>query len=194
VREAEVEGEVLRRFAAGDDAAFSAVYRRYSGPMFTVALRTLGRREWAAEAVQQAFLQAWRAAGSFNADADIAPWLFTITHRAAVDVWRRERQHGLVGADDQVVEGVVAGPSLDSAWEAWQVRLAVQELPETERDVVRLAYLEDLTHGETATRLGIPVGTVKSRSHRAHARLRALLSHLAPEQTGAPEQDGEVNR
>jgi len=84
-----VDQEVVRRFAAGDDAAFSEIYRAYSGPMFTIALRTLGRRDTAADAVQQAFVQAWKAAASFAPEADVAPWLFTITRRTAIDLWRK---------------------------------------------------------------------------------------------------------
>jgi len=74
-----VDQEVVRRFAAGDDAAFSEIYRAYSGPMFSIALRTLGRHDTAADAVQQAFVQAWKASASFAPEADVAPWLFTIT-------------------------------------------------------------------------------------------------------------------
>jgi RNA polymerase sigma-70 factor (ECF subfamily) len=82
----------VRRFAAGDDAAFSEIYRAYSGPMFSIALRTLGRHDTAADAVQQAFVQAWKASASFAPEADVAPWLFTITRRTAIDLWRRERR------------------------------------------------------------------------------------------------------
>jgi RNA polymerase sigma-70 factor (ECF subfamily) len=173
-----VDDEVLRGFTAGDDAAFAQVYRRYCGPMFAIALATVGRRDLAADVVQQAFIQAWRAAASYSAESDIAPWLFTITRRAAIDLWRRERRHVLAADDCQAVDEAVPGPCIDAAWEAWQVRQALDELPAAEREVVHLAYVEDLTQEQTADRLGIPVGTVKSRSHRAHHRLRELLSHL----------------
>lgn len=176
-----VDAEVLHRFAAGDDAAFTQIYRRYCGPMFAIALATVGRRDLAADVVQQAFIQAWRAAASYRPQSDIAPWLFTITRRAAIDLWRRERRHVVAGLDDHAVDEAVPGPSVEAAWDAWQVRQALDELPPAERDVVRLAYVEDLTHEQTADRLGIPIGTVKSRSHRAHHRLRGLLSHVRDE-------------
>lgn len=172
-----VDQEVVRRFAAGDDAAFGEIYRAYSGAMFSIALRTLGRRDTAADAVQQAFVQAWKAAASFTPEADVGPWLFTITRRTAIDLWRRERRDVLTD-DDNVVDAVVAGPSLESTWEAWEVRCALEALPEDERDVVRLHYIDGLTQTEAATRLGVPVGTVKSRSHRAHRRLGQLLAHV----------------
>lgn len=92
-----IDPEVMRGFCAGDEAAFSEIYRRVSGPMFTVSLAIAGCRDLAADAVQQAFIQAWRAAGSYSADTDMTPWLFSITRRASIDLWRRERRHLLAG-------------------------------------------------------------------------------------------------
>jgi RNA polymerase sigma-70 factor (ECF subfamily) len=69
-------------------------------------------------------------------------------------------------------------PGLETAWEVFEVRAALDRLPDAERVVVQLSHLEGLTHVEIADRLGIPVGTVKSRSHRAHQRLATLLSHV----------------
>lgn len=175
------ETDVLRRFAAGDESAFAEVYERYARPMYTVAMQVLGRPELAADAVQQAFVQAWRAAGSYSPDADIAPWLFTITRRAAIDAWRKERRHVVMDVDE-LAEPSVPGPSLEAQWEAWEVRQALDELPADEREVVRLAYVDGLTQSETADRLAIPIGTVKSRTHRAHRRLGTLLAHLAPDE------------
>ncbi len=103
-----VDQEVVRRFAAGDDAAFSEFYRAYSGPMFCIALRTLGRRDTAADAVQQAFVQAWKAAASFAPEADVAPWLLTITRRTAIDLWRKERRDVLTD-DDGVFDEATPG-------------------------------------------------------------------------------------
>jgi RNA polymerase sigma-70 factor (ECF subfamily) len=179
------EADVLRRFAAGDESAFSEVYDRYARPMYSVAMQVVGRRELAADAVQQAFVQAWRAAGSYDPEADIAPWLFTITRRAAIDAWRKERRHVVVDTD-QLDEPSVEGPSLEAQWEAWQVRQALDELPPEEQEVVRMAYVDGLTQSETAERLAIPIGTVKSRTHRAHRRLGTLLAHLDPRAAPTP--------
>ena len=68
--------------------------------------------------------------------------------------------------------------SLEATWEAWQVRLALDQLPAEERQVVRLSWFDGLAHPEIADRLGVPVGTVKSRSHRAHRRLAELFAHV----------------
>jgi RNA polymerase sigma factor (sigma-70 family) len=77
--------------------------------MFTVALQVVGRPELAADAVQQAFVQAWRAAPSYAAESDIAPWLFTITRRAAIDAWRKERRHAVVDLPEGLADPARTG-------------------------------------------------------------------------------------
>ena len=69
-------------------------------------------------------------------------------------------------------------PGIEHAWQAWEIRLALDELPVDERAVVRMSHFEEMTHREIAEVLAIPVGTVKSRSHRAHRRLAARWAHL----------------
>lgn len=176
--------EVVERFRHGDEDAVRQVYREYARLVYTVALRTLQHRELAEEAAQQAFVQAWRAAAAFDADRPLGPWLATIARRAAIDIQRREARRAATVLDD-VPTGhralVTLPPSVDSVHEAWAVREAVDALPAEEHDVVRLQHLEGYTHGEIAERLGVPVGTVKSRSFRAHKRLAAHLGHLRGE-------------
>src|SRR4029453_17357933 len=86
-------GSVGERFRAGDEAALAEVFDEYAGPMLAVASHMLSDRRLAEEAVQQAFVQAWRAASSFEPDRPLGPWLRAIVRRTAVDVWRRERRH-----------------------------------------------------------------------------------------------------
>lgn len=168
--------DVVRRFMAGDQGAVRELYRRYARPMFAVAFNTLSDAGLAEEAVQQAFLQAWRAAPTFDVQRSIAPWLYTITRRVAIDVYRRERRHsGQEALEKDVAE---LPPGFETAWTVWEVRKALEEMPRDERTVLEATHYLGLTHDETAQRLGIPIGTVKSRSHRAHRRLAALLAHL----------------
>jgi RNA polymerase sigma-70 factor (ECF subfamily) len=169
----------LARFRAGDEAAVRAVFREYGGLVFAVALRTLGSRQLAEEATQETFVKAWRAASSFDSTREIGPWLATIARRAAIDLHRREARRPVVNVDDVVDSTVVDLPlGVDRAYDVWAVRQAIEELPPEERDVVRLQHLEELSQSEVAERLGIPVGTVKSRSFRAHRALAARLGHL----------------
>jgi RNA polymerase sigma-70 factor, ECF subfamily len=83
----------MRRFGTGDPEAVRELYERYGRAVFTVAFRSLNDRGLAEEAVQQTFLQAWRAAGTFDPERDPAPWLYAIARRVAVDLYRRERRH-----------------------------------------------------------------------------------------------------
>ncbi|WP_405064501.1 sigma-70 family RNA polymerase sigma factor [Kribbella sp. NBC_01505] len=174
---------VGERFQSGDESVLTELYRRYSGPMFATALSLLGDRELAADAVQRAFLQAWQGASRFDPSRELQPWLYAITRRAAIDVYRRARRTaGQVSLDANTWVGetvlVTEGPSFDTAWQVWQVRQALEELPADERHVLQLAYFEGCTQTEIAARLDLPLGTVKSRTHRAQRRLAALLSHL----------------
>ncbi len=171
----------------GEEDAVRALYDRYGGLVFTVALRVLGDRQRAEDVTQHTFLQAWRNAESFEPGRDFAPWLATIARRAAIDVLRAERRRPatpLDSADAGDSSLVALPPSAEQIETVWSVRAAIESLDPDERDVVRLQHLEGCTHAQIAERLGVAVGTVKSRSHRAHRRLANRLAHLRPDDPG----------
>jgi RNA polymerase sigma-70 factor (ECF subfamily) len=168
----------MQRFAAGDPDAVRELYTRYGKAVYTVASSSLRDRGLAEEAVQLTFLQAWRSAGSFDAERDPAPWLYAIARRTAVDVYRRERRHLGRQSLDTAAGMAVLPESFERTWEAWQIRLALEQMPETQRAIIEALHFLGFTHEETAERLGLPIGTVKSRSHRAYKRLASLLDHL----------------
>jgi RNA polymerase sigma-70 factor, ECF subfamily len=172
-----LDRELLERFRAGEVAALGAVYDRYSRAVWSVAMSVLGHRTLAEDATQESFLRAWRAAASYDPDRELAPWLFTIARRTAVDIHRREARP-TQGGHGEEQDVVVRMPGIEQAYQAWEVRNALQELPPDEREVVRMSHFEELSHREIADALDIPVGTVKSRSHRAHRRLAGRLAHL----------------
>jgi RNA polymerase sigma-70 factor, ECF subfamily len=165
------------RFAAGDPEVLRAIHARYSGPMLTAALHLLGgERNLAEEAVQTALLKAWRAAPTFDGSRALAPWLYAIVRRCAIDIRRHERRHYTERIDTPGRDHVVAVPDEhEAAWDAWVVREALNELPADEHTVLHLTYFGGMTQREIAEALDIPLGTVKSRSARAHARLRTLV-------------------
>lgn len=169
---------VEERFTAGDDTALGEVFDAYAGPMLGVATTLLGDRRLAEEAVQQAFVQAWRAAATFDPTRPLGPWLRSIVRRTAVDVWRRERRHQARNIDDVAPLDlpVVEPPSIGDIADVWALRAAIDALPTASRDVVRLAHQEQLTQPEIAERLGVPLGTVKSRTHAAYRQLAAALA------------------
>ncbi len=168
-------------FRDGEPDAVRAVYRDYAGLVFAVALKALGSRHLAEEATQQTFVKAWRAAEGFDTARELGPWLATIARRTAIDIHRREARRPTAPLDD-VAPGdpnVVELPvGVERSYEVAEVRAAIDTLPPDEREIVRLQHLEELTHTEVAARLGVPVGTVKSRSFRAHKRLAGMLGHL----------------
>lgn len=175
---------MAERFRDGDADAVGAVYREYGRLVYSVAHKVLGDKTLAEDASQQAFVQAWKAAASYDPQRELGPWLATIARRAAIDVHRRESRRSALALDD-VAPGhpavVTLPPSAEQAYDVWEVRRAVDELPPEERDVVRLQHLDGLTHAEVAARLDVPVGTVKSRSFRAHKRLAGRLGYLREE-------------
>jgi RNA polymerase sigma factor (sigma-70 family) len=176
-----VDRQVRARFRDGDPDAVRLVYRSYGGLVYAVAYRVLGNAGLAEEATQQAFVKAWRAAGSLDDSREMGPWLATIARRVAIDVFRSEARRSA----DPLESVAPADPALvsqpqsaESAYDVWEVRQAVTELPADEREIVRLQHFEGFTHTEIAARLALPAGTVKSRSFRAHKRLAAQLGHL----------------
>jgi RNA polymerase sigma-70 factor (ECF subfamily) len=176
-----VDQAVLAAFRRGEASGVRALYREYGGLVYAVAHRVLGRHELAEEAAQQTFVRAWQAADRIDVDRDPAPWLATIAKRAAIDVYRREARRPAnalndVAADDPAL--VSLPPDLDALDAVWHVRRAIDALPLEEATIVRLQHLDGLTHNEISEALGIALGTVKSRSHRAHRKLAALLGHL----------------
>lgn len=169
--------DLARRFAAGDPDALREIYERFAGPVFSVARSRLSDREQAEEAVQETFVKAWQAAGSFDVTRAFGPWLYQIARRTAVDLLRREaRRPATTALADEMSAG--EGPTLDDAWQRWEVRCALQDLSREDHELLRMTHYVRLSRAEIAQRLGIPVGTVKSRLHRAHRRLAARLSHL----------------
>jgi len=164
-------------FRDGGGEGVGLVYHRHGAEVLAVTRRVLRDGALAEDAAQDAFLKAWAAAPTFDASRPVAPWLRTIARRTAIDVQRREhhRRGARAIADDDLT---VSPPSPVRAWEAGQVRAAVRRLPADERAVVGLQHFAGLSHREIAERLDLPLGTVKSRSHRAHRRLAGALAHL----------------
>jgi RNA polymerase sigma factor (sigma-70 family) len=176
-----IDARLRARFRAGDPEAVRAVYSAYGRLVYAVAYPILRDRGLCEEATQQTFLKAWRAAGSIDPGRELGPWLSTIAKRVSIDIYRRETHRAAgpleaVPADDPRL--VLPAVTVEETYDLWEVRRAVSLLPDDEREVIRAQHFEGLTHAQIATRLGIPVGTVKSRSFRAHRRLASELGHL----------------
>ena len=174
------DGELIRRVADGDRDAFDELYRRYARPVLGLALRRLGDRGRAEDAVQEVFASVWRSADSYRPERGAgAPWLYTIARNAIVDGLRRTPEPATETPERAADE---PGPAdhAESTWVAWRVHRALEELPEHERPVIDLAYYGGLSQSEIADFLHLPLGTVKTRTRSALARLAdALEGELA---------------
>jgi RNA polymerase sigma-70 factor (ECF subfamily) len=170
----------LQRFRDKDPDALGEVYDRYRRAVWSVAMSVTRADHLAQEAVQEIFIRAWNAAASYDPSRDLGPWLMTIARHASLDLVRRELRPTR-GGHEAETDVVVEEPGIDQAWVSWEIQEALGRLTADEREIVRLSFFEDLTHAQVAERLGVPIGTVKSRSHRAHRRLAEFLVHLRDE-------------
>ena len=169
------DGQLIQRVGAGDAGAFELLYRRYARPVFGLALRRLGDRMRAEDAVQETFAAIWRSARTYRPERGPgAPWLYAVARNAIVD---RARSHSEAIAEAAETPSLELGPHerAEEAYVSWRVHRALEDLPRNERDVVELAYYGGLSQSEVANFLGIPLGTVKTRTRAALGRLAGLL-------------------
>ncbi|MGX7826470.1 RNA polymerase sigma factor [Actinokineospora sp. 24-640] len=180
VREIGDDIEFRRRFARGEVSAMKTIHDTYAHRMFAVAHHVLGDHHLAADAVQQALLQSWRAAAAFDPERPLAPWLYTITRRTAIDMHRKHTDRNRVQPHESAHLDSATRHDDEAPWLAWQIRTALAALPITDQQLIQLAYYNHFTHAEISAHLGLPMGTVKSRLHRAQRKLQVTLDHLRP--------------
>ena len=168
---------LLDLVARSDDDALAELYDRYGRSAYALALRVLRDPALAQDAVQDAFLTAWRTAPSFDRRRGApATWLMTLVHRRAVDVVRREdRRRASPLEDAPVASGDATDEAVELRDERLRVRAALDVLTPAEREALELAYYGGLSQSEIAERLGVPLGTVKSRMFAGLAKLRDEL-------------------
>ena len=170
------DGDLLQRIADGDTRAFETLYQRFARPVLGLALRLLRDRGRAEDAVQETFAAIWRSAGSYRPERGPgAPWLYAVARNAIVDRARARRDTTFAEPPDQASADAGPGERAESSYVSWRVHRAVQELPANEREVLELAYWGNLSQSEIASFLGIPLGTVKTRTRTGLGRLADLL-------------------
>jgi len=216
------DARLAARIAAGEERAFVIAYDRHAGFVFGSVARFLGDREAAAEVVQDAFVTLWRRARQFDArSGSLLTWLLAIARHRAIDRLRadgRRPSRDAIRLDAVTSEGgsggSVANPEVPPAliadaatdplqvatrrWAQSVVRTGIAQLPDNERQVILLGYAEDLSQAEIAERLEWPLGTVKSRTRRAMAQLRASLGPVVeltePKSSQASTRAGSRDR
>lgn len=180
------DGALLRQVAQGDQEAFASLYDRYGAAALGLAIKICSDRALAEDVVQEAFVSMWQRASRFDpARGSVPSYLFATVHNKAVDAIRHEesvrrRELGELPADpgaETVVEAAWLGVRRSA------VRSAVARLSAPQREALELAYFEGLTYSEVAKKLGIPLGTAKTRLRDGMIRLRTLLSDLVGEES-----------
>lgn len=177
--------------ARGDEDALAELYDRVGRIAYGLALRILRDDRHAEDAVQEAFLQVWRSATTFRPErAKASTWILTLVHRRAVDLVRREERRQADPLTDDTPVGVAAEATDEAAWlrfERERIQSALKQLPDVQRETLELAYYGGYSQSELADRLGVPLGTIKSRMFAGLARLRELLDDSAQEGSWKPE-------
>jgi len=174
--DARTDAELLGLIAGGDRAAFEELYRRYARSVLGIALRRIGDRGRAEDATQDTFTSIWRSASRYDPSRGrAAPWLYTVARNAIVDGLRRRPDPTV--ADPPDVPAGEPGPAdaAESEWVSWRVHRALEMLPGHERSLVELAYWSGMSQSEIAEYVGLPLGTVKTRTRAALARLAVEL-------------------
>lgn len=177
------DAELLARHVAGDPDAFGVLVRRHRDRLWAVALRTLGDREEAADALQDAFISAFRRAESFRGDAAFTTWMHRIVVNACLDRVRRRKARPaepLPEDEDRMEElgETIAQDPAETVEQRSVVLKALRTLPEPQRNALVLVDMEGYPVEEAAKILGCAVGTIKSRCARGRAKLLPLLRHL----------------
>lgn len=171
--------EFVERIAArGDRAAFAALFEHYA-PRVKGYLARLGLEPGRAEDLSQEVMVAvWRKAGSFDRrKATVSTWIFRIARNRRIDLFRRDKTAALDPADPGLIPEPLPRPDagLEVGQREVQVAAALADLPPEQREMVRAAFYEDLSHSEIAERFGLALGTVKSRLRLAFDKLRTRL-------------------
>jgi RNA polymerase sigma-70 factor (ECF subfamily) len=170
------DAELLARVGERDREAFEILYGRYVRPVFGLALRRLGDRGHAEDAVQEAFAAIWRSASTYRPERGAAGgWLYTVARNAIVD--RLRRNGPAFDAELPELASAEPGPAqrAEDSDVAWRVHRALEELQPREREVIELAYWSGMSQSEVAQYLHLPLGTVKTRTRSALARLASML-------------------
>ncbi|HKK07219.1 MAG TPA: sigma-70 family RNA polymerase sigma factor [Gammaproteobacteria bacterium] len=181
VTETDDGANLLSRIAAGNEAALTRFYRDYHGRVYAFALRRLGNPTDAAEVVNEVMMEVWRHAHRYEGRAKVQTWLLGICHHKVIDLMRRRGRHAGEALEEDLPDPqeTSAVDALAGAQDAQMVRRCLDELSDAHRQVVHLAFFEELSYSEIATIVACPEGTVKTRMFHAKQKLKHCLAGLA---------------
>jgi len=189
--------DLLMAFVGGDQSAFDQLVDRYARRVYAICLRYFGNPPDAEDAAQEAFVTLYRRAGTFTGAARFSTWMYRVATNACNDLARkRARRPQTVTRGDTAGLAPTPAPDLLANRElGMELEAALAALEPEYRELILLHDVSGFRYADIAARLGVPVGTVKSRIHRGHARLAAALSHLRGEPSASlPPQTHEGSR
>ena len=183
-----LDQEMIARIGRRDQSAFSPVYDRLSGPLYSLAMKMLGDPAEAQDALQDVFLQIWSRAATYDPEqSSVFSWAVLLTRSRVIDRLRARgrRSRVVVASTEETPPAEADASTVESAADtvekndaAARVRDVLKNLPSEQRDAIELAFFEDLSHHEIAARLEQPLGTVKARIRRGLLKLRERLNNL----------------
>lgn len=170
---------LVRRIARGEQGALDELYERFAPGLLAYLNQRLSDSRLAEEVLQDVMLAAWNSAGRFRGECQVRTWLLAIARNRAINAYHRQiapRQADLPWEDAETQAHLAAGSrSTEASLAATDLRQALETLPDELRETLELVFFHGLSMEDTGRVLGAPLGTVKSRLHRAKARLRAQL-------------------
>lgn len=170
------DSRLIAGVRSGDPEAMSQLYDRYSGIVYSVALRVLGETAAAEDVLQEVFMRLWRSPAMFDASrGNLGAWLAVSARNRAIDSLRKRRPEQeitdfAVVVDPDFASQAMLGQAMD------KVRIALGDMPQTQRSALELAYFEGLSHSEIASKLGEPLGTIKTRIRSGLVALRKVFA------------------
>ena len=167
---------LIRAIAQGDGFAMDELYTRHGPGLLTYLSSRLGNRQWAEEVLQEVMFAVWQSASRFRGESRVYTWMITIARNRAINAFQRDKSLSDKPLDDET-GAIPAQIDTDIELRAQldELRSAVAQLPDEQRETLELVFIHGLSNHETAAVLNIPSGTVKSRLFRAKARLREWL-------------------
>lgn len=188
---------LLRAFQGGDVDALTLLLKRRQAWLYNVAKRAVTDPQIAEDGLQEALVQIWKGAKSFRGESQVSTWMYQIVVRCCIDVVRKEKVRAAEALPEGYEESIASNVQFEGqVVDALLIHGALAELEPRQREVLELIWLKELSQEEVSARLGIPPGTVKSRSSRAQSRLKEVIQKIISENgnQGAPQyvKDAEV--
>jgi RNA polymerase sigma-70 factor (ECF subfamily) len=183
------DATAIRRCRAGDSDAFRHVVERYQAQAIGHAAAIVGNRDDALDAVQEAFIDAFRSLSGFEADRKFYPWFYVLLRNRCYKLIAGRRRHEAESIEETLILSTTAGIGPE---ETLSLEMALMELEPEDRELITLKHLDGLSYTELSERLGIPEGTVMSRLYHARKRLQGKLSRVSTKSysRGSNERNG----